>query len=65
MIVKNRIWYRKIGITEAEKAEREYYSALSPEERLSIVQELRESFEKFGNESRKGLRRFLKIIKQK
>ncbi len=44
------IWHRKIKLSEAEKAEREYYSSLT--------------IEKFENESRKRLRRVLKIIKQ-
>ena len=49
---------------EAEKAERDYYSSLTMEQRLNIMQELREMIEKFGHESRKGLRSVFKIIKQ-
>lgn len=58
------IWYRKLKLSEAEKAERDYYSSLTIEQKLDMMQELRETIEKFGNESRKRLRRVLKIIKQ-
>ena len=58
------IWYRKIKLSEAEKAERDYYSSLTIEQKLNTMQELRETIEKFGNENRKRLRRVLKIIKQ-
>ena len=58
------IWYRKLKLSEVEKAERDYYSSLTIEQKLNMMQELRETIEKFGNESRKRLRRVLKIIKQ-
>ena len=47
----------------------EYWSKVSPEEKLSITQDLREQYIKLFNkqklydESRKGLRRVYKIIK--
>jgi hypothetical protein len=47
----------------------EYWSKISPEEKLSITQDLREQYIKLFNkqklydESRKGLRRVYKIIK--
>lgn len=47
----------------------EYWSKISPEEKLSITQELREQYiilfnkQKLYDESRKGLRRVYKIIK--
>lgn len=47
----------------------EYWKRISPEEKLSILQELREQYirlfnkQELYNESRKGLRRVYKIIK--
>lgn len=61
-----RHWVKKItSFREAEKFDKEYYLAMSPEERLGIVQFLREVYCKFGrgkNEERKGLRGFIKVI---
>lgn len=54
---------------EAEEFDRNYYLRMGPEERLETVQLLREMYFKFGrpsqDENRKGLRRAIKIIKQK
>ncbi len=47
----------------------EYWKKITPEEKLSILQELREQYiklfnkQELYNESRKGLRRFHKITK--
>lgn len=54
-----------VSFREAEKFDKEYYLAMSPAERLDIVQFLREVYRKFGrgkNEERKGLRGFIKVI---
>lgn len=59
-----KMWYKKVSFSEAEESEREYYLSLSPEERLNILQELREMNEKFGHEGRKGLRRVLRVVKR-
>lgn len=48
-----------------------YWSTKNPEEKLSAVQTLREQYvtlfnkKRLYNESRKGLRRFCKVVKQK
>ena len=66
-----KIWVHKSkNFKEAEEFDREYYRQMTPEERLSIVQELREMYFKFtkakGNKyiyaSGKRLQRVIKII---
>ncbi len=54
-----------ITLSKSEKEDKKYYSSLNSQERLSIVQELREEELKRKNENRKGLRRVLRLIKQK
>ncbi len=49
---------------EAEQWDIEQYSAMSHEERLDILQALREQYYIFKNESRKGFQRVYRIIKQ-
>lgn len=65
-----KIWVHKVSsFDDAEKFERAYYSRMSPEERLDIVQFLREAYGKINRRAarahRKGLRRVVKIIQQK
>ena len=63
---------RWINITnsfaQAETFNRNYYQAMSPQQRLETVQLLRENYYKLKkgllNAHRKGLRRFIKIIQQ-
>lgn len=67
--MQKKIWVRKFrSPSEAENSDLEYYLNLTPEERLSIVQMLREEYYKFrrkrNNASRKRLSRVFKIIKQ-
>lgn len=65
-----KIWIHKAkSFKDAEEFDRKYYAEMTPEERLSIVQELREMYLKFPSskrtvkhESRKGLRRVIKIV---
>ena len=64
-----RIWVNKAkSFKEAEEFDRKYYNQMTPEERLSIVQELREMYLKFSRKgaskyaSRKRLRRVIKVI---
>ena len=64
-----KVWLNKTGsFQKAEEFDDQYNLSLSPEERLSAVQFLREEYFKINkdlkNENRKGLRRVLKIIKQ-
>lgn len=64
-----KIWLNKAdSFQKAEEFDDQYNLSLSPEERLSAVQLLREEYFKINkalkNENRKGLRRVLKIVKQ-
>lgn len=76
--MKKRVWVNKTdSFQKAEEFDEKYDLSRSPEERLSDVQFLREEYLKMSpapqggarvkkgprNESRKGLRRVLKIIK--
>ncbi len=62
-------WLKKFkSFEEAEKADIEYYSQMSSEEKWDTMQFLRDTYYKFKGgkyEKGKGLRRVLKIIKQK
>lgn len=75
-----KIWVNKTdSFQKAEEFDEKYNLSLSPEERLSDVQFLREEYLKMNpapqggarvkkglrSESRKGLRRVLKVIKSK
>ncbi len=67
-----KIWINKAkNFKEAEDFDRKYYAQMTPEERLSIVQELREIYLKFPKRNQKGankyasgkrLRRVIKVI---
>ena len=62
-----KIWIHKAdSFKEAEQFDREYYAAMTPAQRLAVVQFLRESHHKFGGRkhgrNRKGLRRSFKIV---
>jgi predicted Fe-S protein YdhL (DUF1289 family) len=50
---------------EAEERDIREYKSMTPEERLDILQRLREEYYIFKNESRKGFQRVYRIIKQK
>jgi hypothetical protein len=49
---------------EAEEWDRQQYETMTPEERLDILQVLREQYYIFKNESRKGFQRVYRIIEQ-
>ncbi len=61
---------KKTSYKEAEEADVSFWQSKSSEERLTVLQELREQYIKFFNkqteynESRKRLRRVFKIIKR-
>ncbi len=64
-----KIWVKKFNFFEsATKFDEDYYINMSGKQRLEIVQFLRDNHFKIcrgkKNESRKGLRRFIKIIQQ-
>lgn len=49
---------------EAEEWDDRQYLSMTPEERLDILQRLRDEYYIFKNESRKGLQRVYRIVKQ-
>lgn len=64
-----KIWFHKSSsFAEAQEFDDKYYLSMSNEERLEIVQFLRERYFKIkkesDNEGRKRLRRVIKVIKQ-
>ncbi|MBN1693867.1 hypothetical protein JW879_00520 [candidate division WOR-3 bacterium] len=63
--MKKKIWTKKIPLSKAKDEDIRYYSSLTPSQKLSIVQELREEESKRQNEDRKRLRRVLRLVKQK
>jgi hypothetical protein len=65
-----KIWMRKAtSFSEAQEQDMDYYLNMSAQERIEIVQFLREQYHKFGkvnlSESRKGLRRTIRVVQQK
>lgn len=68
-MVKNKVWINKaLSFDEAEQFEIDYYMGLSGEERIEIVQILRENYFKskglYTGENGKRLRRVFRIVKQ-
>ena len=63
--MQRKKWIKKIKSSDLTEEENKYYKSLTPEERLGIVQELREQYTKINNESTKRLRRILKTVKSK
>jgi len=55
---------RKINLKDSDQHDIIYWKSQSPEEKLDIVQSLREIYYVFRNESRTGLQRIYSIIKQ-
>jgi len=60
-----RIVHISKSFKEAEEWDFQQNLSLTPEERLDILQRLREEYYIFKNESRKGFQRVYRIIKQK
>jgi hypothetical protein len=54
---------RKINLKDSEQHDIIYWKSQSPEEKLDIVQSLREIYYIFRNESRTGFQRIYSIIK--
>lgn len=63
-----RIWIKKLkSFKEAEKFDQNYYSKMTPAERLDILQFLREIYSKIKGEKYAvgtRLRRVIKVIQQ-
>ena len=60
-----RIVHISRSFEEAEQWEFQQNISMTPEERLDILQRLREEYYIFKNESRKGFQRVYRIIKRK
>jgi len=63
--MQRKKWIKKIKSSDLTEEENKYYKSLTPEERVGIVQELREQYTKINSESTKRLRRILKTVKSK
>lgn len=66
---KKKIWMNKAhSFLEAERFDEQYYEVMSGKEKIDTIQFLREQYFKMKglkDEDRKGLRRVIKLIKQK
>jgi hypothetical protein len=60
-----RIVHISKSFEEAEQWDIEQNISMTPEERLDILQRLREEYYIFKNESRKGFQRVYRIIERK
>jgi hypothetical protein len=61
-----KIWINKANsFKKAQEFDLNYYLKMKPEDRLSIIQFLREEYFRMKNEDRKRLRRVIKVIQQK
>jgi predicted solute-binding protein len=56
---------KKVSLKEADKLDIEFWKSKTPEERLDVLQYLREIYYEFKNEDRKRFQRVYKVIKQK
>lgn len=66
---KKKIWMNKTdSFAEAERFDEQYYQAMSGNEKIEIIQFLREQYLKMkglDGEGRERLRRVVRLIKQK
>lgn len=60
----DRVIRRTKSFKEAEEWDIQHYRSMTPEERLDILQRLREEYYSFKNESRKRFQRVYRVIKQ-
>jgi len=56
---------KKVSLKEADKLDIEFWKSKTPEERLDVLQYLREIYYEFKNEDRKRFQKVYKVIKQK
>lgn len=57
--------FRIVPMADSDDHDIEYWKSKSPEEKLDVLQRLREEFYTFKNESRKRFQRVYRIIEQK
>jgi hypothetical protein len=67
--MKQKIWVKKSRtFSEAQDQDLQYYMNMTPRERIETVQFLREQYFKINgsipDESRKGLRRTVRVVQQ-
>jgi len=55
---------KKVSLKEADKLDIEFWKSKTPEERLDILQYLRELYYEFKNEDRKRFQKIYRVIKQ-
>ena len=56
---------KKVSLKEADKLDLEFWKSKTPEERLDVLQYLREIYYEFKNEDRKRFQKVYRVIKQK
>ncbi len=56
---------KKVSLKEADKLDIEFWKSKTPEEKLDVLQYLREIYYEFKNEDRKGFQKVYRVIKQK
>ena len=56
---------RKVSLEESDKLDIEFWKSKTPEERLDVLQYLREIYYEFKNEDRKRFQKIYRVIKQK
>lgn len=56
---------KKVSLKEADKLDIEFWKSKTPEERLDVLQYLREIYYEFKNEDRKRFQKVYRVIKQK
>ncbi len=56
---------KKVSLKEADKLDIEFWKSKTPEEKLDILQYLREIYYEFKNEDRKRFQKVYRVIKQK
>jgi hypothetical protein len=59
------IWFRRCATPdEAAAADREFWLRMSPEERVALVEQMREEWLKVTGEKDEGLRRVARVIQR-
>ncbi len=56
---------KKVSLKEADKLDIEFWKSKTPEEKLDVLQYLREIYYEFKNEDRKRFQKVYRVIKQK
>ncbi len=54
-----------VNLADADRLDIEYWKTKTPEEKLDVLQHLREEYYTFKNEDRKGFQRVYRVLEQK